>query len=166
VFQTEVRDDYSFVSWLTQQIAAVAIPLALAGITAGTITDYFNQGFGFPMGIFGEVVWYTFFVWGNGLYLALLVHRFFPRAATEGCWVWAVPMFFFLLAFIWDALMSSLPHVLTEFFYPGPNGESGWALMLITYPTWQAVLYSLGMFYASRRRRRRDIASLPTPVEN
>jgi hypothetical protein len=59
VFRTEIRDDYSFVSWLTQQIAAVAIPSILALITAGPITDYFDQGFGFPMGIFGEVVWYA-----------------------------------------------------------------------------------------------------------
>jgi hypothetical protein len=144
----------------------IVIPTLLAGFTAGTIAQDIEEGSGYPLGIVGKLIWYVFFVWGIGFYLALMVHRFFPRAAKEGRWVWVVPMSFFLLAFIRDALMSSLPHVLTEFFYPGPNGESGWALMLITYPTCAAILYSLGMFYASRRRRRRDIARLPTPVEN
>jgi hypothetical protein len=165
VFRTEIRDDYSFVSWLTQQTAAVAIPSIVALITAGPITDYFDQGFGFPMDIFGEVVWYTFFVWGNGLYLALLVHRLFPRAATEGCWVWAVPMFFFLLAFVFDALMSSFPDALATFFYPGPNGEAWWGVAVITYPTCSAVLYSLGMFFASRKRSR-NVTTSPAPFEN
>ncbi len=157
MFETEIHDDYSFVAWLTQQIASVAIPSILALITGGPIADYFDQGFGFPLGIAGKVIWYAFFVWGIGFYLALLVHRFFPRASKEGRWVWVVPIFFFLLAFIGDAFMSSFQHALSAFFYPGPNGEAWWALMVITYPTCQAVLYSLGMFLIAHKARQRSI---------
>ena len=166
MFETEIRDDHSFLAWLAQQIVAIVVPTLLAGFTAGSIAQDIEEGPGYPLGIVGKLIWYAFFVWGGGFYLALLVHRFFPRAAKEGRWVWVVPMFFFLLAFIGDALMSSLPHVLTEFFHPGPNGEAGWALMLITYPTCAAGLYSLGMFLASRRDRQRNMRVSPSPVEN
>lgn len=166
MFETELRDDYSFAAWLAQQIAAICVPTLLAGFTAGSIAQDIEAGPGYPLGIVGKVIWYMFFVWGLGFYLALVVHRFFPRSTKEGRWVWIVPLFFVMLAFLGDAMMSSVPHVVTEFFYPGPNGESGWALMLLTYPTCAAILYSFGMFFASQKRRQRNEPRSSMPIEN
>lgn len=146
MFETDIRDDYSFLSWFTQQLTAVLIPSLLALVVGGPMTDYFDQVSGFPLGMVRKVVWYAFFVWGIGFYLALLVNRLFPNAAQEGRWVWVVPTFMFLIAFSFDASMSTFPHALSVFFYPGPNGEAWWCVAVITYPTCQAALYSLGMF--------------------
>src|SRR6266852_4807729 len=133
MFETEIRDDHSFLSWLIQQIVAVAIPSILALIMAGPITDELDRGYGFPLGTLGKVLWYSVFVCGIGLYLALIVYRLLPRAAVEGRWVWVVPLSFFLLAFIVNALMSSFTHALSTFFYPGPNGEAWWGVAILTY---------------------------------
>jgi hypothetical protein len=75
-------------------------------------------------------------------------------------------MFFFLLAFIGIALFSSLRRGLSQFFWPGPNGEDWWILMLVTYPTCSATLYSLVMLFAWRRARLRKVRTSDAPIEN
>jgi hypothetical protein len=163
LFRSEVSDDYSFVTWVAQQVAAVLTPSLVALLTGGSVADYIEKGPGYPLGTIGKVAWYALFVWGIGFYLAMLVHRLFRRAAAVGRWVWILPTFFFLLMFFNDVFKHSLSSAFSEFFNPGPNGEAWWALMIFTYPTCSAVLYSLGMFLALRQDRRRNAApSFPT----
>ena len=163
MFRTEIRDDYSFMGWLVQQFAAIMVPVAWALITVEFPVNL-GQWFGYPVGNIFEVLWYAVFVWGIGFFLALLVYRFSPRAAVEGRWVWVVPMFFFLLAFIGVALLSSLRHALSQFFWPESVSEDWWAFA--TYPTCSATLYSLAMFFASRRTRLRTVRTSAAPIEN
>jgi len=157
MFDTELTDGYSFPSWLVQQIAAVAVP-AIVGLLTSGLAEHIEERRGYPLSVIANVLWYTFFVWGIGFYLGLLVYRLAPRAATVGRWVWVLPVGFFCFAFLDDTFRHSLGYAITEFFNPGPNGEAWWALMGITYPACSAALYSLGMCLASRRARQRTAA--------
>jgi|SRR5579883_780362 len=140
-----------FAAWAIQQTAALIVPFLIALFTGGYIADRIRNGPGYPFGSVGEVVWDVFLVWGLGLYLGLGVHRFFPRSAVTGRWVWVVPTVFLVYVFISDARMSTLEHALSDFFHPGPEGENQWLLLFVTYPTSQCLLYSLAMFFAPRR---------------
>lgn len=156
IFETEGTDGYSFASWLVQQIAALVLPPIAALFTAGPLAQHIADGPGYPLGPIGKALWYTFFVWGIGFYLGLLAYRLVPRAATTGRWVWVLPVAFFAFAFLSDTFRHSLPYAITEFINPGPNGEAWWALMGITYPACSAALYSLGIYFASRKAQRRS----------
>ena len=154
MLETEISEDYSFLAWFAQQVGALLVPSILALLTAGPIANYFEHGRGYPLGVLGETIWYALFVWGIGLYVALLVARLFPSSVITGRWVWPVPTLFFLLFFVRDALFSSFGHALSDLFYPGPNGEAWWGVMIVTYPTCSAALYALGMFFAANQRAR------------
>jgi hypothetical protein len=154
MLKTEILDDYSFWAWFSQQIGALVVPSALALFSA-IFAEKIDAELTSPLRILFDIVWYTVFVWGIGFFLGLAAHRFFPRASVTGRWVWIVPMLLFFTAFVSDTLRSSFKDTLSEFFYPGPNGEDWWALMGITYPACATTLYSISMFLASRRTRQR-----------
>ena len=57
--------DYSFFSWLVQQLSALIVPAVWALITAD-IPVSLRAGLPYPLGNIAEVVWYVFLVWGSG----------------------------------------------------------------------------------------------------
>ena len=164
MFKTEVQD-VSFGVWLIQQVGVVLVTAAWALVTANMPADL-ELMLGQRLAHIIETIWYVVFVWGVGLLVALLVYRFVPRAAASGCWVWPLPAFFWLLCFAGLAVMRSFQYALASFFSPGPNAEAEWGVAIVTYPTCQCLLYSLGMFFRSHTSRQHR-ASLPlSAVEN
>ena len=88
---------------------------------------------------------------GNSLVAYLLSWRF-PRTAVEGRWVCALPVVIELVVFVGDLLRGGATRTL---FYVGPGeGESGWLLMLQTYPAWGCLCYSLMMIQRRHSSRR------------
>jgi hypothetical protein len=152
MFRTEVTDDFSFTPWLLQQVAALMIPVIWSLITAD-VPVILEIQLTYPIGKIGAILWYALFIWGIGLGLALLVSLLSTRASFTGRWVWVLPMFFFLLFFVGESIMTSAEQALSDFFYTGPNGEGAWATALFTYPTAQAILYSLAMYFVHLRRQ-------------
>jgi hypothetical protein len=154
MFTTEILDGHSFWAWFSQQIGVLVIPLVLAALS-GSFAEKIDGELTSPLRILFDIVWNAVFVWGIAFFLGLAVHRFFPRAGVTGRWVWIVPMLLFFTVFASDALRYSFKDTLSEFFYPGPNGEDWWVLAGITYPACAATLYSISMFLASRKTRQR-----------
>jgi hypothetical protein len=165
MFKTDVQD-VSFGAWMGQQIGAVLVP-AVWALSTANVPASIERKLGHPLGSIAEAIWYALFVWGIGFIWALLVHRFFSQIAAEGRWVWPLPTFFFLLWFVFLAVGRSFPYALAAFFDAG-QGEEGWLLAIVTYPTCQCVLYSFGMFLASRKTRQRglSVSSSPSSVES
>jgi hypothetical protein len=165
MFRTEIAGDFSFVGWFVQLGAAIIVPSGVALFTAGRIVDLVESRMGPPVSFWGQCgkfLWYLFFVWGTGFFLALLIARVLPGAREMGRWVWPVPVLLFLIMFIVDASMSSLRYALSQFIYPGTDsGEAWWGVMLATFPTCQAVLYSLGMLVSRRAQRTYRMRELP-----
>ncbi len=90
--------------------------------------------------------------WTLSFFLAVLVQRFFPGATASGRRVWMLPVFLLALAFCWDVAQFSISFAFTEFFYPGPGGESQLVFVLMTCPTVAAIAYSLGMIWSTGRQ--------------
>jgi len=147
MFQAEARD-YSFGCWLLQQLGAVLVP-AIWALATSSVPSAVEGGAGYPIGTILEALWYVFFVWAVGLFWALIVHRFLRHAASAGRWVWPLPTFCFLLWFTFLAVERSFGYALRAAFSVG-QGEEGWGVAVVTYPTCQCILYSLGMYLASR----------------
>ena len=152
MFRTEQEEHHSFGAWVTQLILSTMLPSLLAAIAESKV-ESLNGGH--PLGRVGPNAWFAVVVWSIAFGLALLVNRAFPRAAFTGLNVWILPTCVFLLAFISNAFSASFGKALSTFICPGSDGEAWWVVILVTYPTTTAVVYSLGMVFATRAGRRR-----------
>ena len=152
MFEKKIRDAPSFTAWAAQQVLALAAPALWAAITF-EVAERLKERATYRLDSAINVAWYIS-VWCIGFFLALLVHRIFPGAATAGRWIWAMPTLLFVLAFASDAVSHGLGYALSDFIYPGPSGEAWWLVVTVTYPTCCSVLYSIGMIFASCRAAR------------
>jgi hypothetical protein len=136
MFETRVDvggtfDGRTLAGYVSQMFVAATIPFAWALVTRDEVG-----------------------MWGIGFFLGTAVHKVFPRAARTGRWVWALPMFMWLVFFIGDLIHFSFAHVVTEFFFG--TGEDGWGAILATLPTCSCILYSAAMALAAAHLRRKD----------
>ena len=154
MLETDIEDGYSLAAWVAQQILSMLVPMIFIMVVESNIKQVH-----WPLDHFRD----SAMLCGAGFLFAVLVHWLFPRAAVTGRWVWTLPTSLLALAFVGDALTSSFGRAFVEFFYPGPNGEAGWAMALVTYPTGSAIAYSLGMLFATRKARRRLASSFQNP---
>jgi hypothetical protein len=93
--------------------------------------------------------------------VALFVHRIFPGSAATGRLVWVLPTVILAIAFVTQIVTASLGGAISTFVFPGPNGEGWWAVVLMTYPTTTAILYSVGMCFATRKAQSIRSHTLP-----
>jgi hypothetical protein len=150
MFQTETAPEGGFLSWLIQQIAA-PIPLVLWAALVDPLEAGVAPWLQVPRNGF-DLFLYLPIGWALSFFLAILVQRIFPGAIVSGRRIWVVPVFLLALALCWDLAQFSFSYALAEFFYPGPDGESGWAFVVMTCPTGSAIAYSLGMIWSTRRQ--------------
>jgi hypothetical protein len=140
MFITEIKSDPSFVSFATQQFAAVIAPTAWALLSIYAI-ERLTQDLSFG-GVL-RTAWWCIFGWPAGFWLGLTVRTSFPRSREAGRWVWVLPTLAFSLLSIAELRRTSFSSVIKQLFFA--SGEGGWAVLLLTYPTCAAILYSLAM---------------------
>jgi len=83
-----------------------------------------------------------------GYVLGAGIQRVWPTSYRTGRWVWLLPTSGFSAILLIGLAKSPLE--LSELFMPN-GGDEGLPLILITYPTLAACLYSLGMIWEHRR---------------
>jgi hypothetical protein len=80
---------------------------------------------------------------------AFLCGRFtasrFPHFTYSGRWIWALPSVLMVVTLLAAVFNSKLKLDIMELFFPPPEGEAWWAVLVFTYPTLGCVGYSLGM---------------------
>lgn len=150
MFYTEVKADGGFLSWLLQQAAALTVP-AIWSLATSPFVATIQNATKEPLRSIIGIVWYFFIGWGLAFALARGIHRAFPRASLAGLWIWPLPLLIFTAVFIHDCGIFPMRQVMSEFFYPGANGEAWWAFFVFTYPTCSCIVYSLGMLFARGR---------------
>ncbi len=165
MFDTEITSEPSILSWAAQQLLAVIGPLAWA-ITTSVVVSSAERTLVSPiLGIseadwwlwvvpiagLAEKAWWTFFVGPVGFFLALLVSRLFPTAASVGRWVWIIPTAGFLFFFLGSVSQMPMWNVVEEFFWPASHGDGPLLIRFVTFPTWSSICYSLGMLLPARR---------------
>jgi hypothetical protein len=146
LFELNEREP-SMGSWAWQLVLAYCIPfIGLASLeSALDATD--SPGWQ----VLGYVV-----VMLLSIALALLVSRLFVESPREGRWVFLLPGLIVTLFGL--ALCTKSMDKALELFYfrTGPlSGESGWGVMLLTWPTWGCCWYSAAMWFVRRKRRLR-----------
>lgn len=146
MFANEVKPDNGFLSWLLQQIAALTVPVVWS-LASSSLVGTLWQKMTEPLQILVGIALYFVVGWGLAFALAVGVHRRFPGAMPAGEWVWPLPLLVLVLVFSHDCTVFPISHVLSEFLYPGANGEAWWAFDLFTYPTLSCAVYSFGMWY-------------------
>jgi hypothetical protein len=149
MFRTQVDGDPSFVSWLAQQFTAALVPLLWA-LLARFPTEL-RHALGPTLGAVAAVTWNVIAVWTVGFVLGVLVQRGFPRAVRVGRFVWILPTVFFVICFLADCTNRPFPTVFADFFWPGSNGEAWWGVILVTFPTWSSICYSIGIIFTAKR---------------
>jgi len=89
------------------------------------------------------------------------IHRIWPWTYTAGRIVWILPVFFFLLNLVIDAIRGhSVSNLVARYFYPRP-GEEDLGVIFFTWPTISCCLYSIGMVVTHRRSTSRSLDSAP-----
>jgi len=156
-FRTEIAPDSGFLGWVIQQIAA-PIPLVLWAALVYPLEAAVAPWLQVSRNAF-DLFLYLPIGWTLSFLLAIVVQRKLPGAVVSGRRIWVVPVFLLALGFCWDLAQFSLSSASAEFFYPGPDGESAWAFMLMTCPTVSAIVYSLGMTWSARRQALKASAS-------
>jgi hypothetical protein len=87
MFGSELDPEIGFLPWLVQQIAAPAVPLMWAIVTASVppaLGTYAGTYVGQPLEIAIEIVWSFVIGWGLAFALALAVRHVFPSASRSG----------------------------------------------------------------------------------
>jgi hypothetical protein len=81
-----------------------------------------------------------------GLSLGVVVPRMFPKLASTGCWVWALPTAVLSLFNLWDFMDFGKLSTFQDFFFWSSQGagEEPIGRDLFTYPTWCCICYSFG----------------------
>jgi len=149
MFRTEIAPEAGFLGWVVQQIAA-PIPLVIWVILASPLESAIAPWLQVSRNMF-DLFLYLPVGWMLSFLLAIVVQRIFPGAVGFGRRIWIVPVCLLALGFCVDAVAFSFRDAFAEFFYPGPDGESGWVFMLITCPTMSTIAYSLGIIWPARR---------------
>jgi hypothetical protein len=160
MFGSEVEPEIRFLPWLAQQIAAPALPLMWALLTASVppaLGTYAGTYVGQPLEIAIEILWSFVIGWGFAFALALAVRRVFPSASRSGKCVWVLPLLMLTAGFIWDCTLFPFRQAISEVLYYGAEGEASLGFFLITFPTCSCIIYSLAMYLADRMVRAKNI---------
>jgi hypothetical protein len=152
MFTTEVRREPSWAAWIAQQFA-VPLILFLAAVATDKIPKI--AGANFEERWVFELWWDVFVFCCGGFILGVLTQWLFPRFASMGLWIWVLPSIGMIAAFISDVRVFPLNEVLSELFYPGPNGEAWWVAMLVTFPSLSCIAYSLAIVVMQKHLVRR-----------
>jgi hypothetical protein len=145
MFETEIDEVGSFLSFALQQVAVCIVSVIWALLTVDIL-----RGLSSPSG--GNVLEALCIValsFGPAAICGWLVQQSMPRVAASGRWIWLLPCLLVL------ALLSSFPHAmfmhnLAGLLYPEEQGEAWWAVALATYPTLGCLGYSLGIIFRAR----------------
>ena len=100
-----------------------------------------------------------------GLNFALGLCAVLPNWVQEGCWVWTVPSFCWVVVTC-STLLHGGPAEFEDMLYTksGPmEGERGWLIFLVTLPTWGCCWYSATM-YRCRKAFERHVRRCPREV--
>jgi hypothetical protein len=160
MFGTKLKPEIAFPPWLAQQLAAPAIPLMWALLTASVppaLGTYAGTYVGQPLEVAIEILWSLVIGWGLAFALALAVLRVFPSASRSGRWVWVLPLLIFTAVFIWETTLFPFRQTILDFFYYGAEGEASWGFVVITFPTCSCIIYSLAMYLGDRMARTKNL---------
>ena len=141
MFDNELKPEPSFVAFVVQQFGAFFGPLMLT-IPLGTLLAGFDIAGDILTPVLPGLISFA---------IGIGAQQISPNWAAIGRWVWILPACLFVIAFGSDWASHSWRFVIAEFFWPGPNGEDWWVLMLLTVPTAGSCLYSAGIFFARSR---------------
>jgi hypothetical protein len=143
----ETERGLSFGAWVLQLVLAYCGPVLGLGLVERSVrwTDT-------PATTLLE---YVIIAALSGL-LSLAVLLVAPDSSREGCWIWALPAIIGAVVLI--VLCSrGFAQMLTLFYAPPGEGEAGWAIVLLTLPTWSCCCYSAAMWGWRRRHEKKGL---------
>jgi hypothetical protein len=150
-FRTEIAPEIGFLSWLLQQIAA-PLPLVLWALLVNAIEEAVARN-GFDLFLYLPAGWTLSF------FFAVLIRRIVPEAEAAGRRIWMIAVSLLALAFGVEAIGISFGRAFSDLFYPGSDGESQGAFVMMTCPTISAIAYSPGMIWSARRQASKAAAT-------
>ena len=148
-FITETQRGPGLVAYIVQQ---VGVPLG--SIVLLLLVPAFRWSF-VGSGITGQIMEVTrgmIIASAVGLIGGLMVRRVAQGFRTTGRWIWVLPVFLYVLAFLQDSFTFSVKTALRESFLPGPDGEQWWTFYFFTCPTLSTALYSAAISWRKFER--------------
>ena len=152
MFETEIDEGGSFLSFALQQVG-----VCIASLFSALVTAEVPRGLSSASGgNLAEALCIITLGFVPALLCGVLVQGYMPRVASSGRWVWLLPSFLVLAL-----LLSSFPdgrfmHEVEGLLYPEKNGEAWWAVYLFTYPTMGCLGYSLGIMFCARQEEKQS----------
>ena len=146
MFETEIDEGGSFLSFALQQVG-----VCIASLFSALVTAEVPRGLSSSSGgSLAEALCIITLGFVPALLCGVLVQGNIPRVAASGRWGWLLPSFLVLAL-----LFSSFPggrfmHEIEGLLYPEKNGEAWWGVMLLTYPWLGCLGYSLGIIFGAR----------------
>jgi hypothetical protein len=152
MFQTEIDEGGSFVSFALQQVAACILSVVWALLTTEIPWDLSSPGGGNAL----EALSVIALSFGPAAMFGWAIQQSMPRVAASGRWIWLLPCLFGLALLLSSLHRASFMRELSGLFYPEAQGEAWWAVMLFTYPTLGSLGYSLGIIFRARYEEKRS----------
>jgi hypothetical protein len=150
MFSTEVKPDGGLPTFILQQLAVCCASMLWAAATVWLPMGLSGMG---GLGKMFEASGVVALAMGPAFLCGRAVKSKFPKFEYSGRWVWLLPSALLAAMLVSFAFSSRLEQNVAELFFPPPEGEAWWGVLIFTYPTLGCVGYSLGIGSEAERAR-------------